>query len=84
MKKVIIPIQVDRDYQPKGWLAAILCVKGTYDFSGRYPFEQKATKLLKEIQAKLRNLPPKSVTSEETVTSEGIKTSVMNISFNIY
>lgn len=56
---------MERDYEPRGWLGMILGAKLFFEFSGKYPFDQKAQELLKEINSHLENIP--EVTSSENV-----------------
>lgn len=56
---------MERDYEPRGWLGMILGAKLFFEFSGKYPFDQKAQELLKEINSHLQNIP--EVTSSENV-----------------
>jgi hypothetical protein len=48
---------MERDYDPRGWLGLILGAKLFFEFSGKYPFDQKAQELLKEINGHLQNIP---------------------------
>ncbi|KAL8606718.1 hypothetical protein ACOMHN_018752 [Nucella lapillus] len=49
LKKTIIPLQMETNYQPDGWLGILLGTKLFIDFSGKYPFEKKAEALVKEV-----------------------------------
>ncbi|XP_052260659.1 uncharacterized protein LOC127864812 [Dreissena polymorpha] len=47
--KKIIPLKMERGYVPDGWLGFICGAKLFYEFSGKYPFEDKMAGLLKEM-----------------------------------
>ncbi|XP_022083476.1 uncharacterized protein LOC110975343 isoform X2 [Acanthaster planci] len=48
-RKSIIPLMMDKYYQPNGWLGMIMGTKYYIDFSGRHTFSEQAQKLLREI-----------------------------------
>ncbi|XP_061166924.1 uncharacterized protein LOC133175816 [Saccostrea echinata] len=54
LKKDIIPCKMERGYKAKGWLGFILGSKLFFEFSGKYPFEQKIEELVREIRAHLQ------------------------------
>lgn len=64
--KIIIPVKVNRDYDPKGWLGNIVGAKRVFEFSGKYPFERQAPEILTQIRICLKNLPPKLTKDDET------------------
>ena len=41
---------MEAGYRPDGWLGLIVGSKLRFDFSGKYPFEQKLEGLIREIQ----------------------------------
>ena len=43
-------------YKPDGWLGLMKGSKKFYDFSGKYPFEQKISELLKAIQLEYKHV----------------------------
>ena len=49
-RKKIVPLMLERGYKPDGWLGFILGAKLFYDFSGKYPFQDKLNDLLKELR----------------------------------
>ncbi|KAL5005087.1 hypothetical protein ScPMuIL_018543 [Solemya velum] len=49
--KQIIPLKMQTGYEPKGWLGIIVADKLYYEFTTKYPFEQKMKELLKVIAA---------------------------------
>ncbi|XP_046350495.2 uncharacterized protein LOC124131329 [Haliotis rufescens] len=49
LRKPIIPLVLQRGYKPDGWLGLIKGAKLFFDFSGKYPFDQKASELIKEL-----------------------------------
>ena len=48
-RKKIVPLMLQRGYRPDGWLGFILGAKLFFDFSGKYPFQDKLSDLLKEL-----------------------------------
>jgi len=52
-KKNFIPLKMEKDYNPDGWLDFILGVKMYVDFSGTYTFKSRIDDLLKRVRAKL-------------------------------
>ncbi|XP_046574454.1 uncharacterized protein LOC124282490 [Haliotis rubra] len=52
LRKPIIPLLLQRDYKPDGFLGLIKGAKLFFDFSGKYPFEKKASELVKELGAR--------------------------------
>ena len=48
-RKKIVPLMLQRGYKPDGWLGFILGAKLFFDFSGKYPFQDKFNDLLKEL-----------------------------------
>lgn len=49
LKKKIIPVKMEMGYKADGWLGFIIGAKLFFDFSGKYPFENKMTELYKEL-----------------------------------
>ncbi|XP_046563068.1 uncharacterized protein LOC124271941 [Haliotis rubra] len=49
LEKKIVPLLMQRAYKPDGWLGMIKGTKLFFDFSGKYPFDQKLTDLVKEL-----------------------------------
>lgn len=45
----IIPLKLDRQYKPDGWLGKICASKFFYEFSEKHPFKETVPKLLHEI-----------------------------------
>ena len=56
------------EYNPDGWLGFIIGTQLFYDFSGKYPFEQKFSELFKAIQLE-RNVD--HMDSEMPTTGKG-------------
>lgn len=52
-KKTIIPLKLERGYEPDGWLGFICGTKMFFEFTDKYPFEEKMASLLKEIASVL-------------------------------
>ncbi|XP_053382962.1 uncharacterized protein LOC123539905 isoform X2 [Mercenaria mercenaria] len=49
LRKKIIPLKMERGYTPDGWLGFIVGAKLFFEFSPKYPFEDKMKALLKEL-----------------------------------
>ncbi|KAK6960558.1 hypothetical protein BgiMline_035771 [Biomphalaria glabrata] len=49
LRKKIVPLIMQRNYKPDGWLGFVLGSKLYYDFSGKYPFDVSMKKLLKAV-----------------------------------
>ncbi|XP_013385107.1 uncharacterized protein LOC106155047 [Lingula anatina] len=49
LNKDIVPLMMQRNYKPDGWLGMILGSKLFFDFSGKYNFECKVDELAKEL-----------------------------------
>ncbi|KAL5003906.1 hypothetical protein ScPMuIL_017362 [Solemya velum] len=49
LRKPMIPLRMQQGYVPDGWLGICLGTKLFYDFSGKYPFDQKMHDLLREM-----------------------------------
>jgi male-specific lethal 1 len=49
LKKKIIPLKMEGNYKADGWLGLIIGAKLFYDFSGKYPFENKVKDLVREV-----------------------------------
>jgi hypothetical protein len=47
--KPVIPLKMENGYNPDGWLGIMAGVKLYFEFSEKYPFEDKMMALLKEI-----------------------------------
>lgn len=72
--KKIIPLKMERGYNPDGWLGFICGAKLYYEFSHKYPFEQKMPSLMKEILKQLakdseKTIEPIIATTTTTVVS---------------
>lgn len=67
-KKIIIPCKMEKGFDPSGWLGILIGSKVFYDFSGKYPFENKIQELLRVVKSHLKtvtdvSLPRKGETS---------------------
>ncbi|KAL8606719.1 hypothetical protein ACOMHN_018753 [Nucella lapillus] len=49
LMRPIIPLLMERSYQPDGWLGILKGSKLFFDFSGKYPYEKKIEDLVKEL-----------------------------------
>lgn len=52
----MVPVLTQRGYHPDGWLGALVGSKLFYEFSDKYPFEQKIDQLTRELQNRLLTL----------------------------
>ncbi|CAF1396553.1 unnamed protein product [Didymodactylos carnosus] len=48
-KRLLIPLKIDKDYEPKGWLAFIVAAYNRVNFSGKLPFDEAFTELVEQI-----------------------------------
>jgi hypothetical protein len=53
LRKRVIPLKMERGYIPDGWLGFIVGAKLFYEFSPKYPFEDKMKALLREVDGVL-------------------------------
>lgn len=49
LKKTIIPLKMERNFEAREWLGLIIGTKLYYEFTDKYPFEEKMNGLLKEV-----------------------------------
>nr|KAG5692115.1 hypothetical protein BaRGS_014278 [Batillaria attramentaria] len=49
-QKPIVPLLMEADYKPTGWLGIMLGNKLYFDFSGKYPFKAKMEELVRELE----------------------------------
>ncbi|XP_053407665.1 uncharacterized protein LOC123547444 [Mercenaria mercenaria] len=49
-KRQIIPLKMERGYEPDGWLGFIIGTLKYYEFSGHYPFDAKVKELIRGLQ----------------------------------
>jgi len=61
LKKKIIPLRMEGNYKADGWLGFIIGAKLFYDFSGKYPFENKVKDLVREVHEALDKIKGKLV-----------------------
>lgn len=59
---------MEKGFDPSGWLGILIGSKVFYDFSGKYPFENKIQELLRVVKSHLKtvtdvSLPRKGETS---------------------
>ena len=47
---------MEQNYKADGWLGFIIGAKLFYDFSGKYPFENKAAELVREVRDGLNSM----------------------------
>ncbi|KAL3889424.1 hypothetical protein ACJMK2_001768 [Sinanodonta woodiana] len=57
--KIIIPLKMERGYEPDGWLGILIGTKVFYDFSGKYDVEKKINELIRAIQISYGNVSMK-------------------------
>ena len=47
--KTIIPLKMEKGYRADGWLGLLIGTKLFFEFSGKYPFDEKVKDLLREL-----------------------------------
>lgn len=68
-RKKIIPLKMEAGYNADGWLGFILGAKLFFDFSGKYPFEDKMAGLLKELNSAMKTVHGKEVKATQQQVS---------------
>ena len=66
-RKDIIPLMMQRNYRPDGWLGFILGEKFWHDFQSKHVLEQSVTKLIRELGARGKELDLTDGPSEPAV-----------------
>ncbi|XP_052067623.1 uncharacterized protein LOC127706944 [Mytilus californianus] len=66
--KTIIPLKMEMDYKPDGWLGLIISSKKYYDFGGKYTFGEKVNELIRAIQTNLRTKHKETVEASDHIT----------------
>lgn len=49
LRKRIIPLKMERNFEDREWLGFIIGSKLFFEFTDKYPFEEKMSGLLKEV-----------------------------------
>lgn len=49
LRKQIIPLKMERNFEAREWLGLIIGPKLFFEFTDKYPFEEKLSGLLKEV-----------------------------------
>ncbi|CAG5115397.1 unnamed protein product [Candidula unifasciata] len=65
LQKPIVPLLMQYEYKPDGWLGILLGTKLFFNFSGKYPFEKKINELTKEIGSRGKFLDNQSQDSTD-------------------
>jgi hypothetical protein len=68
-RKKIIPLKMEQGYNADGWLGFILGAKLFFDFSGKYPFEDKMSGLIKEMDTAMSQINGTEVDGKVESTS---------------
>ncbi|XP_069106093.1 uncharacterized protein [Argopecten irradians] len=71
-KKKIIPLKMEMNYHPDGWLGFICGAKLFFDFGGKYSFESRMEGLVKEISSKISRDMVDSVIIPESASNVDI------------
>ncbi|XP_061166315.1 uncharacterized protein LOC133175222 [Saccostrea echinata] len=58
LRKPIIPLKMERNYQAREWLGFIIGSKLFFEFTDKYPFESKISALVKEILTRQKRAVP--------------------------
>lgn len=70
LRKPIIPLKMERNYEAREWLGLILGSKLFFEFTDKYPFESKMSGLIKEVLSRQRKaIPEKPVISQAAPAS---------------
>lgn len=70
LRKPIIPLKMERNYEAREWLGLILGSKLFFEFTDKYPFESKMSGLIKEVLSRQKkSIPEKPVISNATPAS---------------
>ncbi|XP_064620815.1 uncharacterized protein LOC135483734 [Lineus longissimus] len=70
MNKEIIPIMVQANYRPDGWLGLLIGTKLYYDFSGKHPFDKKLAELIRVLGPRGKPGALPAVPVVEKITAE--------------
>ena len=73
LRKDIIPLMMQRDYKPDGWLGMILGTKLWIDFRNSYSFNTGTEKLMKELGGRGRGDKENEHTVEQTEHGEQVQ-----------
>ena len=74
LKKRIIPLKMERDYQARKWLGFILGSKKFFEFTDKYPFESKMNDLIKEVLTRQKkSVPDKPIISHTAPVTTEVK-----------
>ena len=74
LKKPMIPLKMERNYQAKEWLGFILGSKLFFEFTDKYPFESKMSALIKEVLTRQKkSVPDKPIISHTAPVTTEVK-----------
>ncbi|XP_046350499.2 uncharacterized protein LOC124131331 isoform X2 [Haliotis rufescens] len=73
LQKTIIPLLMQREYKPDGWLGMIKGTKLFFDFSGKYDFNKKLIELSRELGEKGKGLKADVVDGEVRTSAAVLK-----------
>ncbi|XP_033750309.1 uncharacterized protein LOC117334666 [Pecten maximus] len=62
VSKEIIPVLMQTKYKPDGWLGILVGSKLFYEFTNKYPFENKMKELIRELENRFRIMSKKDPT----------------------
>ncbi|XP_067666560.1 uncharacterized protein [Haliotis asinina] len=73
LQKPIIPLLMQREYKPDGWLGMIKGTKLFFDFSGKYDFNKKLIELSRELGERGKGLVADAVDGEVRTSAPVLK-----------
>lgn len=80
LRKRIIPLKMERNFQAREWLGFIIGSKFFFEFTDKYPFEDKMSGLIKEVLIDHHKSVPQKPANSKTV-SDYTEASPLNNNF---
>ena len=80
LKKPMIPLKMERNYQAREWLGFILGSKLFFEFTDKYPFESKMSALIKEVLTRQKkSVPDKPIISHTAPVTTEVKRAFISL-----
>ncbi|CAH1794188.1 unnamed protein product, partial [Owenia fusiformis] len=73
LRKEVVPLKLQRNYRPDGWLGFVVGSRLFFDFSGKYTFESRIDGLMKELRRKYFPNSEQEDTADVVARVEGSK-----------
>lgn len=67
LRKPIIPLKMERNYQAREWLGFIIGSKLFFEFTDKYPFDSKMSALIKEVLSRQKKSIPENPVISSTL-----------------